>query len=71
MGDRLISSLVTIGTGIIGLAVIAVLVSRNAQTSQVIGAGGSAFSGALSAAEAPVTGGGLNVAGTLNNFENF
>jgi hypothetical protein len=71
MGDRLISSLVTIATGIIGLAIIAVLVSKNAQTGQVIGAGGSAFSGALAAAESPVTGSGLNVAGTLNNFENF
>lgn len=71
MGDRLISSLVTIGTGIIGLAIIAVLVSKNAQTSQVVGASGSAFSNALSAAEAPVTGGGLNVAGTYANNENY
>lgn len=70
MGDRLISSLVTIATGIIGLAIIAVLVSKNAQTGQVIGAGGSAFSGALAAAEAPVTGG-LNVAGTYSNNLNF
>lgn len=69
MGDRLISSLATIATGIIGLAIIAVLVSRNAKTSQVIGAGGSAFSGALEAAEAPVSG--LNVAGTYNNNTNF
>lgn len=72
MGDRLLSSLLTIATGIIGLAVVATLVSRNAQTSQVIGAGGSAFSGALAAAEAPVTGGStLGVGGTYLNNENY
>jgi hypothetical protein len=56
MGDNLISSAVTVMTAIIGLAIVAVLVSKNANTSGVIGAGGSAFSRALSAAEAPVTG---------------
>lgn len=56
MGDQLISSAVTVATAIIGLAIIAVLVSKNANTSNVIGAGGSAFSSALAAAEAPVTG---------------
>lgn len=56
MGDQLISSAVTVATAIIGLAIIAVLVSKNANTSGVIGTTGSAFSQALSAAEAPVTG---------------
>jgi ABC-type sugar transport system substrate-binding protein len=69
MGDRLISSLATIATGIIGLAVVAVLVSRNANTSGVIGAGGSAFSGALQAAEGPVLGNSLGVGGTYLNNE--
>lgn len=55
--DTLIESVVTIALAIVGVATLAVLVSRNAQTSQVISAGGSAFSGALEAAEAPVTGG--------------
>jgi hypothetical protein len=71
MGDRLISSLATIATGIIGLAIIAVLVSKNANTPQVVGAGGSAFSGALAAAEAPVSGNSLNVAGTYGSAINF
>lgn len=67
MGDQLISSVVTVASAIVGLAIIAVLVSKNANTSNVIGASGNAFSGALSAAEAPVTGmTGLNVTGTYN-----
>lgn len=56
MGDQLVSSAVTVATAIIGLAIIAVLVSKNANTSGVLNAGGSAFSRALAAAEAPVTG---------------
>jgi uncharacterized membrane protein YbjE (DUF340 family) len=57
MSDQLITSVVTVLTAIVGVAIIAVLVSKNAQTSQVIGAGGSAFSQALSTAVSPVTGG--------------
>ena len=56
MSDQLIGGVVTVLTAIIGVAIIAVLVSQNAQTSSVIQAGGNAFSSALSAAEAPVTG---------------
>lgn len=58
MGDHLISSVTSIATAIVGVAIIALLVSRNANTSGVIGAAGQAFAGALGAAEAPVTGGG-------------
>lgn len=57
MSEQLVSSIVTVTTAIIGVAIIAVLVSKNAQTSQVIGAGGSAFSQALGTAISPVTGG--------------
>lgn len=48
--------LVTIAVAIIGLATVAVLVSRKAQTPAVIQASGSAFSNALAVAESPVTG---------------
>jgi uncharacterized membrane protein YbjE (DUF340 family) len=58
MSDQLISSVVTVLTAVIGVAIIAVLVSKNANTSGVITAGGSAFSGALGTALSPVTGGG-------------
>jgi len=46
--------------GIITLAIIAVVVSRNAQTPQVIQAGGSALASVIGAAVQPVTGGGGN-----------
>lgn len=58
MGDQLIASVVTVATAIVGLAIIAVLVSKQANTSQVITSGGSAFSQALTAAVSPITGGG-------------
>lgn len=56
--DRLTESVVTIAVAIIGLATLAVLVSRNANTSQVIGSAGRAFSDSLGVAVSPVTGGG-------------
>jgi hypothetical protein len=62
MGEKL----VTIGVAIVGVATLAVLVSRNANTANVLRAGGSAFSDALRAAVSPVTGGGAN--GYMNGF---
>lgn len=68
MGEQLISSVVTVMVAIVGLAIIATLVSKNANTANIIGVGGKAFSGALTAAEGPVLGGfGLNVAGTQSS----
>jgi len=57
MSEQLVTSVVTILMAIVGVAIIAVLVSKNAQTSQVIGAGASGFSQALGTALSPVTGG--------------
>jgi PRD1 phage membrane DNA delivery len=54
--NTLTEALVTILTAIVGLAIIAVLVSKRAQTPAVIQASGSAFSNALGVAESPVTG---------------
>lgn len=50
---------------IIGVAILAVLVSRQANTSQVIQSSGQAFSNLILAAVSPVTGGGssLNMRG--------
>lgn len=59
MSDSLVTSVVTILTAIIGVAIIAVLVSKNANTAQVIGAGGNAFTQSLGAALSPVTGSGF------------
>ncbi len=66
-------AIVTILTAIVGVALLAVLVSRNSNTSQVIGATGSAFAQSLGAATAPVTGasssfGGTGGYGALTNF---
>lgn len=56
MSSELINSLVVIATAIVGVAILAVLVSRNAQTPAVIKAAGNAFSTSLQAAVSPVTG---------------
>jgi hypothetical protein len=56
MGDQLIASVVTVATAIVGLAIIAVLVSKNANTAGVVQAGGSSFAQAIQAAVSPVTG---------------
>lgn len=56
MKNDVFEALATIAAGVIGVAILAVLVSRNAQTPQVLGAAGSAFSNVLSAATGPVTG---------------
>lgn len=68
------AGIVSIGTAIIGVALVAVLVSRNANTAGVLGTAAGGFSQALSAAEAPVTGGGFGGFGgggsmlSLNGF---
>lgn len=55
--NKVVGEISTIAVGIIGLAIIAVLVGTNSKTAEVFGAAGSAFSGALGAAMQPVTGG--------------
>jgi hypothetical protein len=50
------NSVVTIVIATIGIAGLAVLVSKQANTSQVLGAGGQAVSGLLQTALSPVTG---------------
>jgi PRD1 phage membrane DNA delivery len=57
MGDHFLSSAVTVATAIVGVAVLAVLVSKQAQTPQVIQAATSGFAADLSAAVSPVSGG--------------
>jgi len=52
-----VSAVVTIATAVVGVAILAVLVSRNAQTPAVIKEAGDAFSGILRAATGPVSGG--------------
>lgn len=54
-------SVVTVAVAIIGLATLAVIVSRNARTTDIIKAGGGAFNSALATAISPVTGGGMGM----------
>jgi PRD1 phage membrane DNA delivery len=54
-------TLTTIALAIVGLGVVSVLVSKKAQTPQVIQAAGSAFGNSLAVAESPVTGATYNV----------
>ena len=67
MGEQMVSSVVTVAVAIVGLGIIATLVSNKANTANILTAGGRSFSGALTAAEGPVLGGGLNVAGTSSS----
>jgi hypothetical protein len=66
--DRLTESVVTIAVAIIGLATLAVLVSRNANTSGVISAAGNAFSKSLGVAISPVSGGGSSFGNPNGGF---
>lgn len=50
------SEAVSVAVAIIGLAIIAVLVSNRSQTGKVISAAGGAFSTIIGAAVAPVSG---------------
>lgn len=57
--SELTNALVTVAVAIVGVAILAVLVSRNSQTPQVVSSLGQSFAQALNAATSPVTGGGL------------
>lgn len=48
--------IVVVLMAIVGVAILAVIVSKNAQTTQVIGAVTSGFSTSLAAALSPITG---------------
>lgn len=54
--NQFFETITTIATAVVAVAIISVLVSKKAQTPQVIQASGSAFSNALAVAESPVTG---------------
>lgn len=64
---------VSIAVAIVGIAIIAVLVSRNAQTPAVIGAASGGFAQDIAAAVSPVTGGlgGIGVGGFAGAPTNY
>jgi hypothetical protein len=55
MSDSILSSVVGILTAIVGLAIIAVILSQHSDTSNVISSGGNAFSQILGQAVNPVS----------------
>ncbi|MEB2538393.1 MULTISPECIES: hypothetical protein [Bacillati] len=57
--------IVTIAVAIVGVAILAVLVSQKSNTAGVLAAAGSAFANSLSAATGPVTGA---VSAPVNNI---
>ena len=56
MGTEFFHTIVAIGTAITGVAIVALIVSKNAQTPAVIQSAGSAFGNSLAVAVSPVTG---------------
>lgn len=70
--SELWQGVITIASAIVGLAILAVLVSNSANTTGVISAASSGFAQDLSAAVSPVTGGtggfGTNILGYNNGF---
>lgn len=56
MSENMIGAVVTVVTAIIGVAILAVLVSNQSKTSTVILAGAKGLAGDISAAVSPVTG---------------
>lgn len=54
----------SIALALVGLAIVSVIISPNAQTAQVIGAASQGFAADLSAATSPVTGHSVNSFGT-------
>lgn len=58
MSDHVVTSVVSILMAVVGVAIIAVLISKQANTSNVISAGTTGFGNILKAAVSPVTGSG-------------
>lgn len=54
--NAFVEGVITIALAVVGLAVISVLVSKNAQTGSIIQAGASGLANNIGIAEAPVTG---------------
>jgi PRD1 phage membrane DNA delivery len=67
MGDHFVQGLVTVASAIVGVAIIAVLVSQHANTSSVISSAGNAFANDLTAAVAPVSGASASVNTSSSN----
>lgn len=56
MGDKFVSDGLSVALALIGLAIVAVIVSNNAKTTSVIGQSGQSFAQAIACAVSPITG---------------
>jgi len=56
--NEVVSGVITVATGIIGVAILAVVLSQRANTAGVIKSAGGAFAQTLQAATNPYSGGG-------------
>jgi hypothetical protein len=54
--NQAVEAIAAIVAGILGVAIVAVLVSKNSQTGSVLTSGGTALSSVIQAAVAPVSG---------------
>lgn len=54
MSEKIITSIVSILIAVIGVAIVAVLVSQSAKTGSILTSGGSAFQNILCAALKPI-----------------
>jgi len=61
-----VHSIVAVLIAIVGVAIVAVLVSKNTQTSNVIQAAGSAFGNDLAVAISPASGMGMSTSPNLS-----
>ena len=63
--NQLVNGVIVVLTAIIGVAILSVILSKNSNTTGVVGAGANAFSSILGTALSPVTGSSLS-AGSFN-----
>jgi hypothetical protein len=66
--SELTKSLTAIATAIIGLAILSVIVSKNAKTTDVISAASTGLATDIQAAVSPVTGGSSGSSSGLNSL---
>lgn len=65
MSDNLITGMVTIALGILSVATLAVIFSKQANTAGVITAGGNALGNNILAAVSPITGSSPNLSSSF------
>lgn len=71
MSDQLFTSVASIALAIVGLALVAVILSKNANTSGVIGAAGGALAQDISAAVSPIIGSSSGVGYGMGSYGGF